>query len=362
MTQTPIRLLLLEDKPGDSRLVQEALAEQAPGEFAVTTCGRLADAQARIQTERFDAVLCDLDLPDSTGIDAAKAIIAASPETALVVLTPSHDLGLGRAAIELGAYDYLHKGALVPLLIVRTLRYAVERKRILANLRAASSAPHIRVAERTADLEVASRSLRVSEARYRHLFAETSLVTLLIDPADGCIVEANHAAAAYYGWDVARLQSMNIGDINIRGAEALHPELEQAHTRRKLHSGFHHRLASGEVRDVEVYSSPVSAVGEGGGPLLHSIVIDVTERQQAEAALRQQGDELRQQNAELERFNQVSVDRELDMIGLKRNVNALSLELGRAAPFNLDFVDAPLGPPVPIGKAKDSTPPAVPAQ
>lgn len=64
---------------------------------------------------------------------------------------------------------------------------------------------------------------------------------------------------------------------------------------------------------------------------------------------------MRQQNAELERFNKVSVDREMDMIALKRQVNALSLELGRVAPFNLAFADAP---PAPGKEAKDATPPA----
>ena len=62
----PIEILLVEDNPGDARLVREALADEAPGEFAVTTVDRLKDALARIHTERFDAVLCDLGLPDST--------------------------------------------------------------------------------------------------------------------------------------------------------------------------------------------------------------------------------------------------------------------------------------------------------
>jgi PAS domain S-box-containing protein len=345
MSASPIRLLLLESNPADARLVLEALATQAPGEFAVTTAGRVAEALVEIRAGRFDAVLCDLDLPDSTGLDSAEAIIAAAPETALVVLTAKRDIHLGRKAIELGAQDYLHKADLVPPLISRTIRYAVERNRLAADLREANRDLERRVAERTADLEKASRSLRHSEARYRNLFAENSLATLLIDPADGRIVEANRAAGAYYGWDLERLQSMNIGDINTISAGEVHAELERARTLRKSHFEFRHRLASGEVRDVEVFSGPVSAPAEGDRLLLHSIVIDVTARKQAEAALRQLGDALRQQNTELERFNKVSVDREMDMIGLKRKVNALSLELGRAAPFNLDFADAPPAPP-----------------
>lgn len=74
---------------------------------------------------------------------------------------------------------------------------------------------------------------------------------------------------------------------------------------------------------------------------------DITERHQAAVLLKQQAEAMSQRNAELERFNQVAVDRELAMIGLKRQVNALSRELGRMPPFALDFADAPNegGPP-----------------
>jgi hypothetical protein len=85
------------------------------------------------------------------------------------------------------------------------------------------------------------------------------------------------------------------------------------------------------------------------------IIRDITARKQAEAALLKKSDALRQQNAELERFNKVSVGREMDLIDLKRRVNALSRELGRAEPFNLAFADAP---PAPGKEAQDASPPA----
>jgi PAS domain S-box-containing protein len=359
MTPTPIRLLLLDKNAAESQLVLDALTEQAPGEFAVTKVERLAEALAQVQAGRFDAVLCDLDLPDSTGLDSAQAIIAVAPEVAVVVLTPARDAHLGHKAIELGAQDYLHKGDLVPPLILRTLRYAVERNRLVADLREANRALESGVAERTADLEKATRSLRASEARFRNVFADSGLVTLLIDAADGRIVEANRAAGAYYGWDPARLKSMNICDINVLSANEVKAHIEEAHTRRRMQFDFRHRLASGEVRDVEVYSTPVTAAGEGGHQLLHSVVIDVTERKQAEAARLQQADSMVRQYDELERFNRLSVGRELDMIELKRQVNALSLELGRAAPFNLAFAEETQ---TPGDEAKDSGPAAAGAR
>ena len=169
MTAVPIRLLLLEDNPGDARLVQAALADHAPGEFAVTGVERLADALARVGTEGFDAVLSDLGLPDSTGLATAQAIVACAPALALVVLTGSHNQDLGRESIRHGAQDYLVKGESDGALIARTLRYAIERKRLEGGLRAANEALERRVAERTAELEAAIRKLSASEMRFRSL-------------------------------------------------------------------------------------------------------------------------------------------------------------------------------------------------
>jgi len=122
MTATPFRLLLLEDNAGDARLVQTALAEHAPGEFAVTRVERLADALVRIASEHFDAVLCDLGLPDSTGLATAQAIAARAPALPLVVLTGSHNEDLGRAAIHHGAQDYVIKGEASGPMVARTLQ------------------------------------------------------------------------------------------------------------------------------------------------------------------------------------------------------------------------------------------------
>jgi len=138
VTAVPIRLLLLEDNAGDARLVQEALADGAPGEFVITWVERLADALARIRTEGFDAVLSDLGLPDSTGLATAQAIAVGAPALALVVLTGSHDQDLGREAIQHGAQDYLVKGEASGPVIARTLRYAIERKRLEIGLRTAN--------------------------------------------------------------------------------------------------------------------------------------------------------------------------------------------------------------------------------
>ncbi len=124
--------------------------------------------------------------------------------------------------------------------------------------------------------------LQESEARFRHFFEKNKSVMLLIDPASGEIVAANQAAVTYYGYVQQPLVGMRISDINTLPPENVALERQRALHEERNYFNFQHRLASGEIRDVEVYSTPVET---GGKSLLFSIVHDVTKRKQAEEAL-----------------------------------------------------------------------------
>jgi len=167
-------LLLIEDDENDSQLVREALKEHAPGEFAITWVTRLADALAQIRTKHFDAMLSDLCLPDSMGLDTVQVMAAQAPALPLVVLTGISNEDLARRAVQYGAHEYLIKGESGGGAIARALHYAIESKRLEMRLRVANEALERRVAERTAKLEIANRSLRESEARFRSLAAMSS--------------------------------------------------------------------------------------------------------------------------------------------------------------------------------------------
>ncbi|MCX8007432.1 MAG: PAS domain S-box protein [Coriobacteriia bacterium] len=130
--------------------------------------------------------------------------------------------------------------------------------------------------------EIRSRLVR-SEARYRSLFADSASVMLLIDPSNGAIKDANKAAERFYGWSREQLCTMSVTQINTLTPDEVKAEMERARSLRKNHFQFKHRLATGEVRDVEVYSGPVA--GEDGETLLYSIIYDVTDRVAAERAL-----------------------------------------------------------------------------
>jgi len=137
----------------------------------------------------------------------------------------------------------------------------------------------------------AEQNLLASEQRYRELFTNNKAVKLLIDvQAQGNIVDANQAAVDFYGYPQERLKRMKISDINILTPEEICHEMARAKQQQRTHFYFKHKLASGEVRDVEVHSGPVN---QGGRVLLYSIIHDITERRQAEKILHTQYARLR---------------------------------------------------------------------
>ncbi len=129
----------------------------------------------------------------------------------------------------------------------------------------------------------ASAALAASEQRYRQFFEINTAVKLAVDPDSGAIVDANPAAAAFYGYSREQLQSMRIFELNCQSRDEIAREMQRAKAEQRLYFNFRHRLASGETRDVEVYSGPAEV---GGRRLVYSIVHDVTERRRAEAQLR----------------------------------------------------------------------------
>ena len=124
-----MRILLIEDNPGDIRLLQEYLKEGSAFRFQVTQVDRLSRGLERLAEARFDAVLLDLSLPDSHGLDTLVRLHEAAKEVPIVVLTGIEDESLGVRLIQAGAQDYLVKGSVTGPLLVRSLRYAAERQR-----------------------------------------------------------------------------------------------------------------------------------------------------------------------------------------------------------------------------------------
>ncbi|SMF72571.1 PAS domain S-box-containing protein [Azospirillum oryzae] len=149
----------------------------------------------------------------------------------------------------------------------------------------------------------AEQALLERQQLFEQIFVASCAVKLLIDPADGRIVDANPAAAEFYGYPLDRLRSMHIQDINAAPRTEVERNLHHAGSAGQRHFQFRHRLASGDIRDVEVY---ISNIVVHGRTLLMSLVHDITERCLAAAALRRKTRELERSNAELEAFAYVA--------------------------------------------------------
>ena len=136
MSET-IHVLVIEDNQADVDLIRELLPGRGDVRFAVEAVPRLSDALARLRTDGIDAALVDLGLPDSQGLDTFRVLRAQAPGLAIILLTGSDDQEIAVEAVRGGAQDFLVKGHVDGELLARSIRYAVERKRVGESLRKA---------------------------------------------------------------------------------------------------------------------------------------------------------------------------------------------------------------------------------
>jgi two-component system sensor histidine kinase/response regulator len=175
MTTDLINVLLIEDDPDDILLVKEALAEVSMGKIKLEYTGRLSRGLIELSAHAYDVILLDLNLPDSRGLETLKTVINSHPKVPVVVLSGLADDATTIEAVRRGAQDYLVKGDISGPMLVRVLRYAIERKQ-------------------------AEAMLRTSEARYRAI-VETNPNGITLTDLDGKLVLCNQQTAALHGYD-----------------------------------------------------------------------------------------------------------------------------------------------------------------
>lgn len=133
-------ILHVEDDPFMARLMREILGNAAPQKFSVESAGSLAIGMERLAANSVQAVLLDLTLPDSRGLDTVVRVRSQFAQVPIVVLSGQDDEMMALAALKLGAQDFLVKGAANSQVIIRSIRYAMERKRADDELRAGPGA------------------------------------------------------------------------------------------------------------------------------------------------------------------------------------------------------------------------------
>ena len=185
MEDRPIKVLLIEDNPGDARLIREFLYEAGSG-YELEHVETLSSGIERLEKGNLDIVLLDLRLPDSQGLNTLYSLHEKASTVPIIVFTAIADITIGVRAIQEGAQDYLVKGQIDSNLLVRTIRYAIERKR-------------------------AEKALQESEKKFRLLSQEFHALldiipdSLTLISPDLKILWANKGAADGFGIEVIDL-------------------------------------------------------------------------------------------------------------------------------------------------------------
>ncbi|MBC8171762.1 MAG: response regulator, partial [Anaerolineae bacterium] len=138
--ENAIRILLIEDNPGDARLIRTMLLDQGSTDFALHCVETLQEAVLYSQEQSVNVILLDLSLPDSFGIDTLLKALNDMPDKAIIVLTGFDDQRLGVQAVQMGAQDYLVKDDIDGKLLRRAIRYSIERHRTETALRRSEEA------------------------------------------------------------------------------------------------------------------------------------------------------------------------------------------------------------------------------
>lgn len=249
------KILLIEDNPADARLIKESLAETNGEAFDFKYADRLSDGLKKISEEDFDVVLLDLGLPDSTGLETITSFSKKNKDIPLIVFTGTDDLDTAIEALDIGAQDYLVKGQFDSASLPRSIRYAIERKKI----------------------EV---ELKKSESKYRLLF-ENSIDGIYITTIEGKYVDANTALVKMLGYkNKDELLSIDIKkELYVSKNERPGPD--------KRNRVFETRLKKKDGTRVYVEISSNVIYKDGKPKHYQGIIRDITDRKQAEKEIKE---------------------------------------------------------------------------
>jgi PAS domain S-box-containing protein len=202
--QDPLSVLLIEDNPGDARLIREMLSAGVGAEFRLEHADLLATGLEQVARCGADVILLDLSLPDAQGLDTLLRLQREAPGVPVVVLTGLADESVAVQAVQAGAQDYLFKGQVSADLLVRSMRYAIERKR------AEEQRVHLLERERAARADA-----EAERARFRTILDAAPNGIIFVDAATDRVL-ANPRAAELFGRPFAPEQgrSQYLGQIS----------------------------------------------------------------------------------------------------------------------------------------------------
>ena len=174
MPVNTIKILLVEDNPGDARLISETLSESYADQFELFYSEHLEAASNLVRREVFDLILLDLTLPDSSGLHTFERMHAQAPMVPIIVLTGLDVESLGTEAVKKGAQDYLIKGQVDTPLLIRSIHHAIEREFAAKELRLVYA--EVQIAKDTLEQRIRERTRELENANQRILDAQEQLV------------------------------------------------------------------------------------------------------------------------------------------------------------------------------------------
>ncbi|MCU0610721.1 MAG: PAS domain S-box protein [Candidatus Eisenbacteria bacterium] len=258
MDTVRIRLLLVEDNPGDARLVREILRDAS--DIQIEAVDRLSAALERLRREATDVILLDLGLPDSQGLETVRSVTATVPSVPVIVLTGYDDAETGMAAVRVGAQDYLVKGQIPAGLLHRVVRFSVERQR-------------------------SNHALRESEERFRRLY-EQSPGPYQSLAADGTILEVNNSWLAELGYEREEVIGRWFGDFLAGDGPVLFRERFTVFKEVGHVHGVEFEMRRRDGGTITVSFDGRIARGTHGEFLqTHCVFTNITERRRAQAIL-----------------------------------------------------------------------------
>jgi two-component system NtrC family sensor kinase len=274
MDREKIKVLLIEDNPGDARLMQELLAEASGALFSLEHVDTLTKGLARLAQDGVDVILLDLSLPDSQGLEGLDKILAQTLSVPIVVLSGLNDEAVAIKAVQAGAQDYLVKGTIDANLIGRSLRYAIERQRLTIALRE-SEARYRLLADNIADV------IWTADARARITYVSPSIKRLLGYTVEEAVKLQISDILTPDSLDQAR--KLIRGQMNMRAWGMKYPPASMT---------LEHIRKDGSTVWAEVMLSFMQS-RDGRIIGIMGATRDITERKKAEEALRQSEERFR---------------------------------------------------------------------
>ncbi len=262
----PVDILIVDDEQSNLDILVEIISVLDEFKWKIARSG--PECLSILENYFPDIIILDIMMPELDGYEVCRRIKNDPHQRfAKIIMVTARAMEEERlAGYEAGADDYIVK----PF----SEKELVAKIKVFTNLAKNAELEELQIKQRAT-----KEALDESEKRYKSLFEESQSIMLLFEPKTTKIIDANQAACDFYGYSKDEFKSLHTTDLNMLSKKALFEKIRDVIDNKNRHFLFQHKLADGEIRDVEVYSSPI--IWEGNS-YLFSIIHDITERTKTE--------------------------------------------------------------------------------